>query len=61
MCLFNLVKKDNTVWLTSNLFCKLTGIIITNVTRRRTDNTGNAEFFHKFAHIKTNKIIRAVK
>ena len=47
--------------MTAYRFSQLTSFIITNITRRRTNQTGHGVFFHIFAHIDTHHIAFIVK
>ena len=53
--LFDLVEQDDRVRTAANLFGQLTGLIIANVSRRRTDQAGNRVFLHVFGHVKANE------
>ena len=52
--LFNLVKEHNRVRPSSDCFCKLSAFFVTNIPRRRSDQSGNIELFHVFRHINTD-------
>ena len=61
MRLFDLVEEDNGVWLTTDSFRQLTTFIVTDISRRCTDQTSRTKFFLIFAHIDTRHHIFIVK
>ena len=61
MCFFNLIKEDNAVWFPAHSFCQLTAFIVTYVSRRSPDQTGDREFFHVLCHINSDNIMFVVK
>ena len=61
MRFFNLVKEHHGIWFPPYFFCQLTRLIVSHVSRRRTDNTGDGKFFHEFRHIQANQALRSLK
>src|SRR5438093_3928890 len=53
--LFDLIKKHNRIRPTAHGFRKLPTLFITDVPRRRTDQTRSGEFFHVLRHIDLNQ------
>lgn len=61
MSLFYLVKKYDRVGFSSYRFGKLTALLISDISWRRTDKTAHAEFLHVLRHINTNHAVFIVK
>ena len=61
MCLFNLIKKDNWIWSAAHGLGQLSALFITNISRRRSNQTGHGIFLHIFTHVDTNHIGFIVK
>ena len=61
MRFFHFVKKNYAVRSAANRFCKLSSLIITDISRRRTDKTTYAEFFHIFRHIYAGKSLFVIE
>ena len=53
MSLLYLVKQYHRVWFATHSLCKLTTLIVANVSWRRTDKTTNTELLLILAHINT--------
>ena len=53
MSFFDLIKKHNLIGTPSDSFGQGTALIITNIARRRAQQTRDGMFFHIFRHIKT--------
>src|SRR5690606_24251188 len=51
MRFFYFIKKDDGIGFTSDCFGELSTFIVTDVSWRRSDKSGNAMFFHIFRHI----------
>ena len=61
MCFLHLVKEDNGVWFSPDCLSKLSALVISDVSRRRSDQTGHGIFLHILAHIDTDHIFLIVK
>ena len=61
MSFLNLIKQYNTVWFTTNSFCKLTAFFISYISRRSSDQTGYRIFLHVLAHIDSYHILLVIK
>ena len=61
MGLLNLIEKDNRVRFSSDCFCQLSAFFITNISRRRSDQSGHGELLHVFTHIDTHHIVLIIK
>ena len=51
MRFFNFIQQDHAIWFASYFFCQLSAFFITNISRRRTDQTAYGKFLHVFTHI----------
>ena len=61
MCLLDLVEQDHTVRLPAHGLRQLTALVVTDVSRRRADQTCGAVALHVFAHIDTHDVVLVVK
>gem|GEM_PF-5580403 len=61
MRFFNLVKKKNTVRIPANLLTELSAFIISDISRRRTNQLGYTVFLHIFRHINTDHCLLTSK
>ncbi len=59
--LFYLVEEDNGVGLAANSLSKLTALVVSDISGRRSDETADAEFLHVFAHVDTYHIALIVE
>ena len=57
----NLIKKKNTVWISAHLFTELSAFVITNISRRRSNQFGHTVFLHIFRHIHTDHCLFTAK
>ena len=53
--LLDLIEQDDRVRMTADLFGKLAALIVADISRRRTDHTGNGVLLHVFGHIDTDQ------
>ena len=51
MCFFNFIKQNDGIGTAADGFSQLSPLFVTDISRRRTDEAGNTEFFHIFGHI----------
>ena len=58
---FHLIKQHNAVGMAAHSLGQLTTLLITHISRRRTDQTRHTEFLHVFRHIDTNHVLFIVK
>ena len=61
MCFFDLIEKHNRVWFSTNSLGKLAAFIISDISRRRSDQTGHRVFLHILTHIDTHHIVLIIK
>ena len=61
MSLFNLVKKNDTVWISAHFFAELSTFFIAYISGRRSDHFRNTMFFHIFGHIYTDHCLLTSK
>ena len=61
MRLFDLIKQNNRIRATANLLSKLTCLIISNVSGRRSNDSRNRMLLHKLRHIKSDKRLRLLE
>ena len=61
MSLLDLIKKNNTVRFSSNGLCQLSAFLISDISWRRSNQTGHGIFLHVFTHIDTDHILLIVK
>ena len=61
MCFFHFIKEDYRIWFPADGFCQLAAFIISHVSRRRSDQTGDRVFLHVLAHIDTDHIAFVIK
>ena len=61
MCLFHFIKQYDRIWSSSDCFCKLTTFIVSDISRRRSDQTGHGIFLHILTHIDTYNVILIIK
>ncbi|MNI81856.1 hypothetical protein D3C73_1385100 [compost metagenome] len=61
MGLFHLVQQHDGIWLAAYRFGELAAFLIADITRRRTDKTGNAVLLHILRHINADHAVFAVK
>ena len=55
MRLFDLVKEHHRIGLSSDLFGKLSRIVVAHVSGRRSDDSGHRVLFHKLGHIQADE------
>ena len=55
--LFNFIKKNNAVRLSSDLLGQLAALLIADISRRRADKTRGAVLFHEFGHIEADNSV----
>ncbi len=56
MSLFNFIKKNNRIGISTHLFAELSSLVIADIAWRGTDHFRNAVLLHVFGHIDTDKI-----
>ena len=61
MCLLNLIKQYDRIWFSSHCLGQLAAFLVTNISRRRSDQTRYGMFLHIFTHINTYDILFIVK
>ena len=61
MCFFNLIEQYYTVWFTTNSFCQLAAFFVSNISRRRSDQTRYRIFLHVLTHIDSYHILFVIK
>src|SRR5258708_34311334 len=61
MRLFDFIEEQDTIGLAADRFGELPPFFITDVTRRRTDETSYGMLLHVFAHIDAHHIVLAIK
>jgi len=59
--LLDLIEKNNTVRFSSNSLCQLTAFLISDISWRRSDQTGHGIFLHVLTHIDTYHILLIIK
>ena len=57
----DLIQQDHAVGLTSNRFGQVAPFFVTDISRWRTDETGNRVFLHELAHVDPDHAVFAVK
>ena len=61
MCFLDLIKKYNTVWFTADCLSKLTALLISYISRRRSDQSGYRILLHVLTHINSDHILFIIK
>ena len=61
MRLFHLVEQHDAIRTAAHGFGQLAALVITDISRRGTDQTGDTVLFHVFAHVDTNHVLFIVK
>ena len=61
MCFFDLIEKYNRVRFPSDCFCQLSAFIVSNISRRSSDQSGHGIFLHVLTHINTHHIVLIIK
>ena len=61
MSLLDLIEKNNAVRFSSNSLCQLSAFLISDISWRRSDQTGHGIFLHVLTHIDTDHILFIVK
>ena len=61
MCLLNLIEKYNAVRFPTNGFCQLSALLVSNISRRSSDQSGYRVFLHVLAHVDTNHILLIIE
>src|ERR1700756_3390137 len=61
MRLFDFVEEHNTIGLTPDRFAKLSSLLVTYVSGRRTDHSSHGVFFHVFAHVDAHYVLFTIK
>ena len=61
MRLFNLVEQYNRIGFAAYRLGQLTALIVSDISGRRSDKTGDGVFLHVFGHIDTNHVVLVVK
>ena len=61
MCFLDLIEQDNRIRFSTDCLRQLTAFIISDISRRRSDQTGHGIFLHILTHIKTHHIGFVIK
>ena len=61
MCLFHLIKEDNRIRFSPDCLCELSAFVISDISRRCSDQSGHGIFLHILTHINTNHVLFIVK
>ena len=61
MRFFHFIQQDDGIRTTTDRFGQIAALFITHVSRRRTDQTRDGVFLHKFGHIDTHHRVVAVE
>ena len=61
MCFLDLIKKYNTVWFTADCLSKLTALLISYISRRRSDQSGYRILLHVLTHINSDHILLIIE
>ena len=61
MSLFDLIKQYYRIWLTTNCLRELTALFISNISWRRSDQSGYRMLLHVLTHVDTHHILFIVK
>ena len=61
MRFFHFIKKHDSIRLPSNSLCQLSSLLITNISWRRTNQSGYRMLLHIFWHINSNQSILIIK
>ena len=61
MCLLNLIEKYHRIWFSADCLGQLSALLITDISRRRSDQTGHRILLHIFTHINTDHCIFIIK
>ena len=61
MCFLDLIKKYNGIRFSSDSFCQLSTFIVSNISRRSSDQSGHGIFLHVLTHIDTNHVVLIIK
>ena len=59
--LLDLIEEDYGVRLAANSLSQLTALLITNISRRRSDKTAHGVFLHVLGHVDTDNVLFIVK
>ena len=54
MCFLDLVKQNNRIRVCPHLITELSALLVSYISRRRTDHLGNRMFLHIFRHVYTD-------
>ena len=61
MRFLDLIKKYNGIRFSSDCFCQLSTFIISDISRRSSDQSGHGIFLHVLTHIDTNHVVLIIK
>ena len=61
MCFFHLIEQHDAVRMTAHSLGQLAAFLVADVSRRRTDQTGDAEFLHVLGHVDTYHVLLIVE
>ena len=61
MRLFNLIEQHDRIGLAAYRLGQLTALIVSDISGRRSDKTGDGVFLHVFGHIDTNHVVFVIK
>ena len=61
MCLLDLIKQNDTIRFSADCLCQLTALIVSDISWRRSDQTGYGVFLHVFTHIDPDHVVLIIK
>ena len=61
MCFLDLIKKYNRIRFSSDCLCQLSTFIVSDISRRSSDQSGHGIFLHVLTHIDTNHVVLIIK
>ena len=61
MCLLDLIKQNDTIRFSADCLCELTALIVSDISWRRSDQTGYGVFLHVFTHIDPDHVVLIIK
>ena len=61
MCLLYLIEQDNGVRFSAHCLCQLTAFIVSDISWRRSDQTGHRMLLHVLTHIDTDHVVLIIE
>ena len=61
MCFFHLIEQHDAVRMAAHSLGQLAALLVADVSRRRADQTGDAEFLHVLGHVDTHHVLLIVE